>query len=358
MNARTNVQTSVWERTLPYAMPLLLLVAFALRMLFVGASGFTTDVNTFVAWTLSVLDNGFAHFYTKTSFADYPPGYLYILGIFGHLWMPFRSLDPQFNILRIVVKLPAILADLGIGWLIYAVGRRFAAHAVALGAAAVYLFNPASIMNSADWGQVDSVGGAFALLAAYLLLKSDDEGAGRRWLIPAGWVALAYSLLVKPQAAVLILIFLAFAFADRTKLRERLVATGIGVLAAIVFSMLLALPFHPTVNPFEALRWLIERYAFGSSVYDYNSVNAFNLWAIRQEMWTKDNQMIGWWFLQFPQYVWGIVLLLAALALVLWRYLQERTAAAFMESCTIALLAFYILATRMHERYSFDALMF
>jgi dolichyl-phosphate-mannose--protein O-mannosyl transferase/Gpi18-like mannosyltransferase len=354
VNARTNVQTSVWERTLPYALPLLLLVAFALRMLFVGASGFTTDVNTFIAWTLSLLNNGLSHFYAKTSFADYPPGYLYILAFFGHLWAPLRGIDPQLGLLRIAVKLPAILADLGVGWLIYAVGRRFAPQAVALGAAAVYLFNPATIMNSADWGQVDSVAGVFALLAAYLLLKSDDEGPRRLWLIPAGWISLAYSLLVKPQGAVLILLFLAFAFADRTRLRERLTATAVGIAAALVVSILLVLPFHPTANPVEALRWLIERYAFGSSQYNYNSVNAFNLWAIRQWMWMPDNQLI--WV--FPQYVWGIVLLVAALALVLWRYLQERTAAAFMESCTIALLAFYILSTRMHERYSFDALMF
>ena len=359
MNARTNVQTSVWERMLPYAMPLLLLVAFALRMAFVGASGFTTDVTTFVAWTLSLLDNGLSNFYAKTSFADYPPGYLYILAIFGHLWAPFRGFDTQYNLLRVVVKLPAILADLGVGWLIYTVGRRFAAPAIALGAAAIYLLNPAAIMNSADWGQVDSVGAGFALLGAFLLLKSDDnDGAARLWLIPAGWVSLAYSLLIKPQAAVLIVLFLAFAFGDRARMRERLTATAIGIVAAFAFTILLVVPFHPTANPVEAMRWLLERYAFGSGVYDYNSVNAFNLWAIRQEMWTHDNLLIGWGPLQFPQYGWGIALVLAALGLVVWRYLQERTSAAFLESCTIALLAFYILSTRMHERYLFDALTF
>ena len=354
MNARTNVQTSVWDRALPYALPMLLLVGFAVRMFFVRATGFSTDVNTFVAWTLSLLDNGLGNFYTpKTGFADYPPGYLYVLALFGHLWAPLRGLDPQYDLLRIVVKLPAIIADLGAGCLIYAIGRRFATPAIALGAAAIYVLNPASIMNSAYWGQVDSVGATFALLGAYLLLKSDDAERAL-WLIPAGWVSLAYSLLIKPQAAVLILLWLAFAFANGARLRERLSATAIGIVAALVFSILLVLPFHPTANPIEAVRWLLERYAFGSSVYDYNSVNAFNLWSIRQAMWTKDSYLI--WL--FPQYVWGIVLVLAALGLVVWRYLQERTPAAFMESCAIALLAFYILSTRMHERYSFDALTF
>jgi dolichyl-phosphate-mannose--protein O-mannosyl transferase/Gpi18-like mannosyltransferase len=353
------IQTSVWERALPYALPLLLLVGFVVRMLFIGATGFSTDVNTFVAWAISLVDNGLPNFYAKTSFADYPPGYFYILAIFGHLWAPFRAMDPQYNILRIVVKLPAVLADLGVGALIYATGRRFAAPAIALGAAALYLLSPATIMNSADYGQVDSVAGGFALLGAYLLLKSDDSPVGTfPWAIPAAWVSLAYSLLIKPQAAVLIVLFIVFAFADRARLRDRLYGTAAGVAAAFVFSILLVLPFHPTVNPIAALQWLLGQYAFGSSQYPYNSVNAFNLWSILHPMWQRDDQLVGWWIVKFPQYVWGIALVVAALGLVVWRYLQERTAAAFMESCTIALLAFFILSTRMHERYSFDAVLF
>jgi dolichyl-phosphate-mannose--protein O-mannosyl transferase/Gpi18-like mannosyltransferase len=359
VNARTNVQTSVWERTLPYALPLLLFVGFVVRMFFMGSSGFSTDVNTFVAWTLSLINNGLANFYAKTSFADYPPGYFYILAIFGHLWAPFRGMDPQYNLLRLVVKLPAVLADLGVGALIYTIGRRFAAPAVALGAAAFYVLNPATIMISADWGQVDCVAGGFALLGVYLLLKSDDGPVGTlSWAIPAAWVSLAYSLLIKPQAAVLIVLFLAFAFADRARLRERLTSTGIGIVAAFVFAIALVLPFHPTANPIAALQWLLGQYAFGSSQYPYNTVNAFNLWAIKGPFWQKDSESIGWRMVMFPQYLWGIALVVASLALVVWRYLQERTAAALLESCTIALLGFFILSTRMHERYSFDALLF
>jgi dolichyl-phosphate-mannose--protein O-mannosyl transferase/Gpi18-like mannosyltransferase len=359
VNARTNVQTSVWERTLPYALPLLLLVGLGLRLLFIGSSGFTTDVNTFVAWTISLLDNGLTHFYAKTSFADYPPGYFYILALLAHLWAPFRGIDPQLNLLRVAVKLPAVVADLGVGWLIYTVGRRFAAPALALGAAAVYLLSPATIMNSAVYGQVDSVAGGFALLGVYLLLKSDDTPAGSfSWLIPGAWVSLAYSLLIKPQAAVLIVLFIAFAFADRAHRRERLFASAAGILAAFVFSILLVLPFHPTANPIAALQWLLGQYAFGSSQYPYNTVNAFNLWAIRGAMWTRDSLLIGWGPLQLPQYVWGIALVVASLGLVVWRYLQERTPAALMEACAIALLGFFILSTRMHERYSFDAVLF
>ena len=59
----------------------------------------------------------------------------------------------------LLVKLPAILADLGVGALLYAVVRRFAGAGLGFGAAALYLLNPATIYISALWGQVDSISG-------------------------------------------------------------------------------------------------------------------------------------------------------------------------------------------------------
>ncbi len=69
-----------------------------------------------------------------------------------------------------LVKLPAVFADLAVGVLLYALVRRFAGMRWGLGAAALYLFNPATIYISASWGQVDSISGGLALLAIYLLV--------------------------------------------------------------------------------------------------------------------------------------------------------------------------------------------
>ncbi len=205
MNARANVQTSVWERTLPWALPALLVVGFLLRALFLGDEGFKNDVQTFEAWTMSLVDNGLANFYAKTRFADYPPGYFYVLAVVGHIWQFFRPQDTNLGLLKVLVKLPAVLADLGVGWIIYRIGCRFARPAIAFGAAALYVLNPATIFISAKWGQVDSIAGGLALLAAYLLLRSDDDAEGKAtWSIVAAWLVFSYSLLIKPQAAVLI----------------------------------------------------------------------------------------------------------------------------------------------------------
>lgn len=358
MKITTNDEPSVWERNAPWTLFALLVAGFIVRLLFISSAGFKTDVSTFEAWAISAQQNGLAHFYTKTGFADYPPGYFYILWFVGTVWAPLRAHDPGFGLLAALVKLPAILADIGVGALIYAIGRRFASRAVALAAAALYIFNPATILISADWGQVDAIAGGLALLGVWLLLKSDDAPADRvGWQIPVAWIALAYSLLIKPQAAVVIPLFIAFAFVDRARLRMRLIGTAIGIAGALAFAILLAEPFHPS-NPIAATLWLLQRYEIGSNVYPFNSVNAFNLWAIRGPFWQRDSLPIGWGAVALPQYIWGIALVVAALALIVWRYVQQKTASALLEACALALLAFFILATRMHERYIFNGVLF
>ena len=160
-----------------WGLPALLLVAFFLRLLFVGNEGFKTDINTYAAWALTLSEHGFRTFYSTAGFADYPPGYFYILGIVGRVWHAFfASHDAGYAILHVLVKLPAILADLGVGLLLFALVRRFAGAGTAFGVAAFYLFNPATIYISASWGQVDSISGGLALLAIYALLRSERCG--------------------------------------------------------------------------------------------------------------------------------------------------------------------------------------
>jgi dolichyl-phosphate-mannose--protein O-mannosyl transferase/Gpi18-like mannosyltransferase len=355
VNVRTPASAPARAGVTVWALPAIVLLGFFLRLIFIGNEGFKTDVSTYVAWALVLSQHGLAGFYSNVGFADYPPGYFYILAIVGHLWQALSAGHAdRLAPLRVLVKLPAVLADLGVGMLLYALVRRFASAGIALGAAALYLLNPAVIFISASWGQVDSISGGLALLAVYALLRSDDS-TGRAqlgWIVFA-WIAFGYSLLIKPQAAVLLPVLVAFAFVNRDRKRERLVGTAAGIVAALLLALVLTEPFHPS-NPVAALSWLLQRYAFGSNVYPYNTVNAFNLWALRGTFWMSDSQSI----LGLPQYVWGLLLVLAAVALIVWRYLQARTSAALVESCAIATLAFFVLATRMHERYLFNGLLF
>ena len=346
---RSGVRTQERSAAATLALWLLLAAGFLLRLVFMGSEGFRNDVSSFEAWAITLATHPFSQFYGSTSFADYPPGYFYFLWVVGHL---YAAIAPHGNldILKYLVKLPAVLMDLADGALLYAIVRRFASERWALAAAALFVLNPAVIFISAAWGQVDSISGGLALLAMYLLLRADDA----RWNVAFAWVALAFSLLIKPQAAILIPLFLAFAFADKERRAARLAATGVGIVAALIFVFALSVPFHPSGNPADVFSWLYGKYTFGKNVYAYNSVNAFNLWSVLHGFWTPDSQQIGPW----PQYFWGILLVAAATVLTLVRYLQSRTQQAFIESAALLALSFYMLSTRMHERYIYDGMLF
>ena len=55
-------------------------LAFVLRLVLAAATaGYPYDLSCFTAWGDKLLAEGPAHFYSEGYFADYPPGYLYLL---------------------------------------------------------------------------------------------------------------------------------------------------------------------------------------------------------------------------------------------------------------------------------------
>ncbi len=317
-----------------------------------GNEGFKADVGTFEAWSLTLASHSFAQFYGSAGFADYPPGYFYVLWVVGHVFAALPA-HGDYTLLKYLVKLPAVLMDLADGAILYAIARRFASDRFALGVAALFLLNPAIIFISAAWGQVDSISAGLSLLAVFLMLRSDERGGTD---IVLAWLALAYSLLIKPQAAVLIPLFIAFALVPNARRSMRMTYTGAGVIAAVVLAFVLTVPFHPSINPADVFGWLYQKYEFGKNVYAYNSVNAFNLWTAMpgKRFWQPDSQYIA----MFPQYVWGMLLVAAATVIVIVRYVADRSAQAFVEAAALLTLSFFMLATRMHERYIYDGLLF
>ena len=151
------------------------------RLLFIDNEGFKTDVATYEAWAIALAQHGFATFYSTIGFADYPPGYFYILarrratsGSCSSRARPrLRRALRRSSSCRRSSPISASARSL------YAIVRRFAGAGIALGAAALYLLNPATIYISASWGQVDSIAGGLALLAIYALLRSEDPSNRR-----------------------------------------------------------------------------------------------------------------------------------------------------------------------------------
>ncbi|HEV2644330.1 MAG TPA: glycosyltransferase family 39 protein, partial [Candidatus Elarobacter sp.] len=357
-SARASFAPAASARSVLAPLAAILGAGLILRLLFITSDGFHNDVAAFESWTLTLRDNPPWQFYAKTNFSDYPPGYFVVLWVIAKLYALVGGAGDAANgwpVLRVVVKLPAIAMDLVNAWVVYLIVRRYAAEKTALIAAAVLALNPAAIYASAYWGQVDSVSWGLVLVALLFVLRAGDEPNKTVPRVTLAWLAFAFSILIKPQAATLALLFVAYPFAttDAAVRARRLAGTGAGIVAALALALVVGLLFHPAADVFG---WLFGRYAFGSGVYAYNSVNAFNLYALRQPFWQADNVPMSVFGAQLGTLAaWGIALVVAATALIVGRYLQRRDDRALLEAALLCALAFFILATRMHERYVYGA---
>ena len=271
---------------------------------------------------------GLGPFYSKTG-SDYPPLNVYIFWVFGSM----ANAVSNFGISAVnFMKLAPNLFDLGTGILIYFFARKQAGFKLAFVAMALYIFNPAVIFDSAVWGQYDAVYTLFLLLSLMLAIKSKPQFSA---------AAFALALLAKPQGIALAPL-IAFLIYKKNGLKNLLFS--VLAFAAVVF--LVILPFNWGGSPTS---FLTHIYFTGYSEYSYTTMNAFNLWALITGMWVHDGYLniVGWG-------------LFAAFTIFTLYFLNKRfkgsgdylaVFAAFM-----ILFGFFMLPTRIHERYMFPAI--
>jgi Gpi18-like mannosyltransferase len=198
-------------------------------------------------------------------------------------------------------------------------------------AVALYVFNPAVIYNSAVWGQFDAIYTFFLVLSLMLALASKPELSA---------VTYAVGVLTKPQAIAMLPLI---AYLILRKGGWRRLATSLVAGAATVFVAIL--PFDWS-NP---VTFLAENYFFGYNEYAYTSVNAFNTWGLGG-LWIPDTMVtfvLGW-------------VLFGALATFALYLLHKRFGASgellVFFSAFVLFFGFFMLPTRIHERYLFPAI--
>ena len=344
----------VWRLDTPAGLIAMFAVAFLLRVLIAPHAGFYGDLRLFQMWTSQLAEVGTQHFYDQGQFADYPPGYLYVL------WLTSKiSMTPGY----LLLKLPAILADLGLAWIAGSLAARIAPAAVgerfpvrALVAAAV-LFNPAVIALSAGWGQVDAVPAMFVLWSI-LLLFTGKHSLQRD---VSAFLVFAVAFSMKPQTSFALPVMLYALYRrylhrrSRSELIDGVLSIGLVAAPALVLWAVSGLAFG--LGPISLIRF----YQDAASVYPVTSANAFNLWGALGS-WRNDSMgdqvmtIAGISALHF-----GMLLFVAGVALVLWRVHRAiergaREALVLTVGAAVTGLLAYTLLTRMHERYMFVAL--
>lgn len=296
--------------------------------------GYEPDVQTFKAWAQLAYTEGLPHLYETDVFLDYPPGYMYVLYILAAIQDLF-GLDWNGSAMLILIKLPAMLADVLTGYLIYRIANKYMSALPALGLAALYVFNPAVLINSSVWGQVDSV---FMLaIAGYLLLL-------QRGRLPLAAAVLGVAILLKPQGLLFgPFLLLAVIRAQDWRIFGKTVGSGI----ITVFALLL--PFGILGN---GVSWLLELYFTTLASYPYASLNAFNFMTLLGGNFVQlDGNPISYG-------AWGMMFMLAAFVYCLYLYCKSmnRKGAAFYLAF-LFLAAVFMFMVKMHERYLFYALL-
>lgn len=321
--------------------PLFFLLAFTLRIVLASSyTGFEVDINCFSAWSERMATVGPTRFYADGYFSDYPPLYLYILTAVGFakklLGLPYLS-----PVHLVILKMPAILCDMGIGYLIYRLGRKRLGLSSAIFLSALYLFQPVVLCNSCLWGQVDSV---FTLLMVVSFLFLENKN-----LLPA-MLFFGLGVLMKPQALifapVLILGVLHCVFQGSFSSRALLRAVAYAVLT-FVLVILLAVPF--------GLDKVLERYIGTLGSYPRASVNGYNFWAGMGLNWYPQETV----FCGLPCFVWGYIAIgLATLfSVVLWIRLRALSEKTFIVG-SFLILTVFTFSVRMHERYLYPVMAF
>jgi dolichyl-phosphate-mannose-protein mannosyltransferase len=322
-------------------MAILICVAAFFRLLIAPSMvGFASDVYSFMSWSQDVSTNGMAHFYGRPDFlADYPPGYMFVLYILGKI-SHILGMNYKSDASLIFYKMPAMLADLVTTYLIYRAAIKKLPTTAAIGLAALYAFNPAIILNSAAWGQVDSFFTMFVLIAVITLVRGK---------VPLATALFAIAVLLKPQALMfgplLLFVFI--------RIRKDYKTILISIVSGLLVLIIVPLPF--TIHQHNGPLYIIDLYTSTLGSYNYASLNAYNVITLIGGNWQPITDKIL--FLSYTN--WSYLLILASLIYCGVLYFKSKA-----DDTKLYWIAFFFMTAvfmvtvKMHERYLFYALVF
>lgn len=285
---------------------------------------------------------------------DYPPFFLYEYAVLGRVYGLLFPEYPDSVALLVAVKLPVLLANAGLAWLLYATVRRLSGRdETGRWAALAYWLNPATMFGGEMLGYVDPLL-TLPALAGFVL-------AFLGWACWPG-ILMGIAIATKPQG---VLILPAFALvlwqAHGVRALGKACGACVATLAVIVLPFFLrgALPNM----------WL----AFGSFYGRRNTLSAYAAnvgwiinWALRSKMGLPalgfprafmqlvphDLSISRFMELGYPNprpFATGTVLLVTAWAVWLVRRFRDLSIASALAAFTVH--TFFVLGTGVHEHH-------
>lgn len=339
---------------------ILILIGFIVRLIgSVTLPQCDIDVNLFKYWGVKVAEYGPTELYkhAESINLDYPPLLMYWLWFVGKFCSIFK-VGTASAICTVLIKLPSMLADCAIAFVIYAWCKnlRNANKNWTLIAVSLWLFNPIVILDSTAWGQVDTLLSMFIVGAVYWISQNR--------YIPAS-IALAFAVALKPQGIMMIPIIgyalfkILVSSRSGMKISRRimLIVKSIAAFSAVFLAIML--PFGIKMEP-NIFVWIYDLYIGTVDGYEYASVNAFNAFYILGKNWVSDSQVvlpIGNLGITWNHLGMLAIVEAAILAWVLYMFADTKKKPYLVWLISATLL--YNVVTfgpRMHERYFFPVI--
>lgn len=308
---------------------------------FVSRSGFPWDRGDWVSWAQHIQKHGLAHAYD--SGANYHPLWLYALDLFARLCPTPQAVADYIPFLKLAALSFDVLIVLAVGGILTGAG-------VARRRSLWLLANPAFIYISLMWGQVDSVFTAFLVLALWAAVRGAPV-----W----GSVCLTLALLAKLQAVILVPGLAVLLLWPARRQPRRIAAAALaslGTALAVLAPFILAGTFGQVMEVFRS--------AIGfHPVVSKGAYGFWNLLLPGEDLGALDDAggVLGVSYKSMGLALCGVHYLLALAAMLrAWRGeplaggVSERLARV-CSALALMVMAFFLFATEMHERYLYPA---
>jgi len=335
---------------------ILLPLALVIRLFLVQYNGWEWDIDGFANIAQGIVHGGLLNIDVRAGDSFYPPIFIYILKIIGHIYQYLSNGEfiKQGYWFLLAFKLPAILTDLGIGIVLYLIGKNYYTPKKSLAIVGVFLFSLPIIYTSSVFGENDSIPIFFLALSFYFL--------NRKNVIPAG-VFITLGILTKIQTVIFLPLIVAYLIKINglAKLKNFLIG-------AFLTFIITYLPFY-----INGGMYLTFTYPFFKSIdlYPQTSMNAYNIWWIfTNSFWSDKSNLLSMSNIgDFKTIIGTLSYKLIGLSLFIIAYLGTfirliKNKIIKFQIYEFSLLGFFIslsffsLPTQMHERYILPIFLF
>lgn len=305
-------------------------------------SGYESDLQQYLSWAIEGSKHPFHKVYAAGVGCNYPPLTTLIFWLLGKLHHASQSHFLESDLKFLIIKLPAIFADLLTTLAIYSLVLRTHSARIASVMAALFVFNPAVFGDSTIWGQTDGWVALFPLLALGRLHRGNFMWVG---------ALLSLGLAVKPQAMILCLAILVCAVVRAKPWQIARLSAG------------LTLAYGAVCLPFIIGGTLGDVFHYGYvSNFDRHrdvTAGALNFWFATDPISRFDLASAGR-FLSRTLTFKDIGLILFGLTATLVTAIASVSHSLPQQAFSIGMVAvtFYFFPTQIHERYLMPAVPF